>query len=383
MVTYTLFSSINDVPDSWDGLQDDDLFLKTRFLRATELGMPNTIKPYYIAVFNEEALCGIAILQHVDFNLDVSLDEANSSLKKQIFKAVNFVSKGQIIVLGNLLQTGQHSYFVSSNFSLDLFFETVYNAIDELSRRIKAETNKRVKCILLKDYEITDRIHSQDNFLKQNHFFKVNVQPSMVMNIPPQWNSFDDYIKDLNKKYRRRFTTATKKGQALSVRLLNQFEIERLEPEIFKLYNEVASNATINLFKLPEHHFITLKYFLQEDFYIYGYFLNEKLIGFFSLIKHNDTLDTYFLGYNSTLNYTYQIYLNMLYRMIKHGVEQDYKHIIFARTAMEIKSSVGAKPLEMVMYMKHTNRLLNRILKWCVKLMTPKKEWQERHPFIN
>ena len=110
-------------------------------------------------------------------------------------------------------------------------------------------------------------------------------------------------------------------------------------------------------------------------------FLNEKLIGFFSLIKHNNTLDTYFLGYNNELNYTYQIYLNMLYRMIKHGIEQDYKHIIFARTAMEIKSSVGAKPLEMVMYMKHTNRLLNRILKWCVKLMTPKKEWEERHPF--
>ena len=203
MVTYTLFSSINDVPDSWDGLQDDDLFLKTKFLRATELGMPNTIKPYYVAVFNEEALCGIAILQHVDFNLDVSLDEANSSLKKQIFKAVNFVSKGQIIVLGNLLQTGQHSYFVSSNFSLDLFFETVYNAIDELSKRIKAETNKRVKCLLLKDYEITDRIHSQDNFLKQNHFFKVNVQPSMVMNIPPQWNSFDDYVKDLPHHLRK------------------------------------------------------------------------------------------------------------------------------------------------------------------------------------
>jgi hypothetical protein len=114
LIHYKLFNSINQVPDSWDTLIINDLFFKTAFLKATELGMPDTIKPYYLAVFSNEKLCGIAILQHVDFNLGASLKEADTVIKKNVFKAINLVAKGQIIVLGNLLQTGQHGYFVDT-----------------------------------------------------------------------------------------------------------------------------------------------------------------------------------------------------------------------------------------------------------------------------
>jgi hypothetical protein len=49
---------------------------------------------------------------------------------------------------------------------------------------------------------------------------------------------------------------------------------------------------------------------------------------------------------------------------------------------MEIKSSIGAKPVPMVVYIKHTNSLINAALKQVFKLMNPKQNWQERHPFI-
>jgi hypothetical protein len=350
LIHYKLFNSINQVPDSWDTLIINDLFFKTAFLKATELGMPDTIKPYYLAVFSNEKLCGIAILQHVDFNLGASLKEADTVIKKNVFKAINLVAKGQIIVLGNLLQTGQHGYFVDTTvIDLEPFFSTVNDAIADLSQQIKLQTGKSVKCILLKDYNQLDALH------QQNHF--------------------------LNKKYRRRYTTALKKSTSINLKILNLEEVELLQKEMYELYRSVSDSATINLFVLPENHFTTLKRHLKDDFQIYAYFLNETLIGFFSLINNKDTLDTYFLGYNNDLNHKYQIYLNMLYEMIKHGVAFNYSQIIFARTAMEIKSSVGAKPEDMIMYMKHTNPFLNFVLKWCVKLMTPKKVWEERHPF--
>jgi hypothetical protein len=36
------------------------------------------------------------------------------------------------------------------------------------------------------------------------------------------------------------------------------------------------------------------------------------------------------------------LYLNMLYDMIAYSINKGFKEIIFARTALEIKSSVGA-----------------------------------------
>lgn len=75
------------------------------------------------------------------------------------------------------------------------------------------------------------------------------------------------------------------------------------------------------------------------------------------------------------------MYLNMLFDMAQYGIENRYKSIVYARTAMEIKSSVGAKPKTMKIYMKHTNFLANSMLKLIVKYLNPVTKWVERHPF--
>jgi hypothetical protein len=68
--------------------------------------------------------------------------------------------------------------------------------------------------------------------------------------------------------------------------------------------------------------------------------------------------------------------------MASFGIEHQYKQVIFARTAMEIKSSVGAKPHHMSLYLKHTNSVFaNTILKGIVKYANPVRDWDERHPF--
>jgi hypothetical protein len=50
------------------------------------------------------------------------------------------------------------------------------------------------------------------------------------------------------------------------------------------------------------------------------------------------------------------LYLNMLYDMT-YSINKGFKEIIFARTALEIKSSVGARPIQM--YIGHTNPVVN------------------------
>ena len=120
---------------------------------------------------------------------------------------------------------------------------------------------------------------------------------------------------------------------------------------------------------------------LQDGFRVFGYYLNEELIGFFTLILNGKHLETYFLGYDAEHQYQNQLYLNMLYNMLGFGINNKFKTVVYARTAMEIKSSVGAKPEAMIVYIKHTNSFMNAILKQIFGLMNPKQKWEERHPF--
>jgi hypothetical protein len=61
-------------------------------------------------------------------------------------------------------------------------------------------------------------------------------------------------------------------------------------------------------------------------------------------------MDTYFLGYDDSIQREKMLYLNMLYDMIAYSINKGFKEIIFARTALEIKSSVGARPIQMWVY---------------------------------
>ena len=201
------------------------------------------------------------------------------------------------------------------------------------------------------------------------------------MILPVTWHTFDDYKTNLTKKYRQRLNSARKKASVIVKKELTLQDIEIHKHRLFELYKNVSDNAKINTFLLPKGHFYSLKQQLGTDFKVFGYFLNDILIGFYTLIINKSVLETYFLGYDSTHQYTYQLYLNMLYDMAEFGINNQLNSVVYARTAMEIKSSVGAKPIAMSMYMKHTNVILNSVLQLLFKTMNPTQDWEERHPF--
>jgi hypothetical protein len=143
----------------------------------------------------------------------------------------------------------------------------------------------------------------------------------------------------------------------------------------------VAKNAPFNTFFLAKNHFLTLKEQCGNRFQIFGYFLDEKLVGFHTLLLNDTTLETYFLGYNETIQKENMLYLNMLYNMTAFGIENGFERIIFGRTALEIKSSVGATPVHMSGFIFHTNKLINRFIGTIFTKLEPTLQWQQRHPF--
>ncbi|NNC49487.1 MAG: GNAT family N-acetyltransferase [Flaviramulus sp.] len=383
MIHYNVYKSFNNLPEGWDTLVKHDVFLQSRYLQAIEEASPNNIQWFYVGIFKDNVLVAVAVIQRVQLYLQDIFRKTKVSCLKTFFRdLVSKVLKGNILVVGNLTHTGQHGIFFNEEIiSQTQFFEAVFSALDQIKITIKNIQNKKIRAVMLKDYFENDSIHNQKSFFNSEKLHKVFVQPNMILSKHPKWNSIEDYTASLHKKYRDRYKRARKKLNGIQTIELSLEDVKHHTSELHTLYMNVSNNAKFNTFLLPENHFYCLKLRLQKNFKVFGYYLEDQLVGFYTLILNNNALETYFLGYNTEHQYTNQLYLNLLYDMLKFGIDSKFKTIVYARTAMEIKSSVGAQPKAMVVYLKHTNTYLNAILKQVFKLMNPSQNWEERHPF--
>tara|TARA_R110000868_G_scaffold173829_2_gene410220 strand:+ start:7528 stop:8688 length:1161 start_codon:yes stop_codon:yes gene_type:complete len=383
-IEFKTYHTVKDLPkDEWNGLTSHDVFLQTQYLDAFEKACPNTICLYYIGVFNQNKLIGIAVIQRVELYLKDMFRHDNASCFKEFVRnTLSKVLKGNILVVGNLTHTGQHGIFFNPfEISQAIFLNKVFEACEALSKWIELEKKKTIRLILFKDYFKNDSIHLNSKAFESQGFYKLQVQPNMIMEPKETWLKEQDYVTDMTTKYRTRFNRARQKRQNIIVKELNLENLKHHSNTFYKLYLNVSKNAAFNTFILPENHFLKLKEHLKDDFKIFGYYLDNQLIGFYTLIINNKSLETYFLGYDCEHQYTNQLYLNMLYDMASFAINNRFASVVYARTAMEIKSSVGAKPKTMFVYLKCTNNIANAILKPIFNLMNPSQDWEERHPF--
>lgn len=383
MIDFKIFKNPNELPTEWDALVYHDYFLQSTYLKAIDAASPGNISLYYVGFYKAEKLAGVAVIQRVQLYLnDIFRNQDDTRIRERFKNIVSRVLRGNILVVGNLTHTGQHGIYVDENkFTYDEFLNVLFETLELLKLEIRTKHNKEIRAFLMKDYFLNDSLLKCNKLVTSAGFSKLVVQPNMIMEIRNHWTNFDDYISDLHKKYRDRYKAARRKSNRIIKKELNKTEVQNTSELLYKLYKNVSNNAKINTFILPKNHFSKFKNQLDTSFKVYGYYLDNKLIGFFSLILNNSVVETYFLGYDPNYQYKHQIYLNMLFDMVKFGIENNFKSIVYARTAMEIKSSVGAKPQVMVMYLKHTNRLMNALLKSIFSLMNPSQDWQERHPF--
>lgn len=332
---------------------------------------------HFIGIFNDDKLAGIVITQFLFAERLESFGERDQCLKTSVrnFAFKNFAS--HVLFVGNNMLTGQNAFSFDQKVSQSKLIKTLHKAINQLKKDLKA-SGKKVHITSIKDFTAEEIKPLQAEF-KNNYTF--STQPNMVFEINKNWNSEQDYIDALSKKYRDQYKRARKKADGIVKQKMGLADIKRYEDVIYDLYFHVAKNAPFNTFFLARNHFSFFKEIMKDDFLFYGYFLDEKLIGFNTLIKNGNVMDTYFLGYDETIQREKMLYLNMLYDMIAYSINQGFSEIVFARTALEIKSSVGAKPLKMYGLITHSNSLINHNIAKLFNYLEPKTDWQERNPF--
>jgi hypothetical protein len=373
-----IFTSVSALPAAWNDLATGNIFLATDYLKVLEVSAPENMDCYFIGLFDQDALVGIAISQFLDLSDVGSFGERDSCIKRKIRDFVFRRFTAHILIVGNNMLTGQNTFRFAPHVDSQAALKAIDGAVTSIKKQ-KATQGIKTHLTIWKDFPRPET--DSFKFPLFDSYYKFSTQPNMVFEIRNHWQSETDYVSDLNKKYRDQYKRARKKNDGIIKRKLTRDEIAANNDTIYALYLNVAKHAPFNTFWLNKNHFIALKDCLGDEFLFYGYFLDGQLIGFDTLIKNGSSMDTYFLGYDENCQRDKMLYLNMLYNMIGYSIKKRFRKVIFARTALEIKSSVGAKPVYLFGYIKHTNSLFNRFMPTLFSYFEPDVTWHERHPF--
>ena len=373
-------SSIADISRHWQQVAPlHDEFLQIPYLGFMESCPPGDLHFRYLVFYQMDRPIGLAYCQISELKIREALyDPAISPFRQKVNDTILKVANMNAIFCGHILLTGEHGSYFSEEISDATRGSLLREGLECLKRQCKKE-GEHVSLILLKDLDADKKNDLHSNL--GSDFKEFLFQPKMILSLREGWNSFEDYLADMSSKYRVRARRAFKKGKRIEKRELNIETIQAFLPKIDELYKCIANGAGFNVVTLDGEYFLNFKKHFPEKFRVFGYFVEGEMIAFYTTFRNYDELEAHFLGFEEVINRKYQVYLNILYDLIRQGIGAGVNHINFARTALEIKSSVGAEPIDLYYLGKHTNRLKNTLFSPILAYFNPAVDWVQRKPF--
>ena len=378
-VRHSFYDSITDIPSiNWQEFDiDNRIFFSFEYLKSIENTLSKDIKFKYIVFFNEEKPIGFAVTQLISTNTKELENQElpctlTDNLKSVLLKNIDVT----VLVCGNLFSCGEHGFIFNKN---QITPSEAYKCLASALRNTKkVENSKKPSFILIKEF--WPKSFTDTDSIKKEGFRDILIDVNMVVQIQPEWNTFDTYLSSMRTKYRTRAKKVLNNSEALIVKNFNENDINNFKQKINELYTSVIDNAYFKLGQINVPLLIELKASLKEMFIFKAYFLKEELIGFSTCFIQDSTVESFHIGFNYNYKKTHNIYQRILYDYVAIAIENKVTELHLGRTAEIIKSCVGAEPVNMKLYVRHRNSVSNTLLKPIADSITP-NTYETRNPF--
>ncbi len=376
----SVFKSVNDLPeDHWDQvIKEQNIYLCRGYLEAIEKSLSKEITFRYLIFYTKKAIpVAVAVVQFLpfidkDFKEQEQLCLVRNKIKNSIFKSNNL----QVMTCGSPFACGENGFMFTKEITAKEAYKNLGRGLIELQKLEKKNIDAPI--LLLKEFW-PNAVESADK-MKSDGYRDFTIDVNMVMKIHSDWKIFEDYLFSMVAKFRTKAKSALKKSAELTVVDFKVDDLIKNKTTIEKLYGSVVEKSAFTFGALNGESFILLKKNLLNNFIIQGYFLKNELVGFSSAFICNDVIDANYVGINYDLNQEYAIYQRILYDYIELAIHSKSKELRFGRTAEEIKSTVGAEPVNMKLYIRHQSSIKNSLLKPVFSSITP-SSFEQRNPF--
>jgi len=374
--TTNLYHSVDGIDSSvFEGVNTDkNVYFSKPFLKAFERSNPQ-IEFQYITVSDaQKHTVALALVQVINLSVEGTLKNIKvAPFIRKFLSLFFFYEHIKILFCGNVFLSGEHGIRTSNEISKNAVMTQIGTALDTV-----AENTNPLHAIFIKDF-MTESLKNTRQFLNFG-YSEIKVEPNMIIQLLPEWKTFEDYKNILKSKYRVKANKADSKSSALKTRLFTEHDFETYKDELQALYQNTIANASFNAQVLNLNTYVHLRATLKDDFIVKAYFLEDKLVGFLTALVNKNALDAHFIGLDYELNKSHAIYPRILNDYVRLGIEKQVSSINLGRTASEIKTTIGATPLELSCYIKHKNPLVNSLVKPFFKRIKI-KEFKHHSPF--
>jgi len=376
------FSSVLELPASLFK-KKTDVFVGRDYLTALEAAAPDGVEFRYTVVYTDGRPVGFFYFQIIPvFEKNTTRlvqPEPWHSLLKAILKLstgiLNPRRKLYVIIQGNACLSGPWFWHPAGE-------ETgiPVQHLREVHAALLSEFQNKGSVLATVMKDLTQDHKQLLSFASRHRFLKLPMQPLMQMSIRPAWKTMGDYVSDLSNKYRKRFLQARSKLEACDIKTLTPEDLLIHQDQIDRLYSNVKEKAPVQLFQTDAAYLIALKENLGELLTVKGIWLEGRMIAFLTGIRSGAHYEAHHIGIDYHYNRSHSLYLNILFCYIDLAIASKSPMLSFGRTAMEMKTTVGAVPVYQDTYLKFSLRILNSLIRPFISSQ-PSEDWIPRDPF--
>jgi len=211
----------------------------------------------------------------------------------------------------------------------------------------------------------------------------IPAEPFMVISLNENLTSIQEYLQLFSSKYRVRAQKVLKNSHDIVAKPLHDLPPNEWISQCGKLLYHSLQDKTIAIGQNLSQLIHCYQKSLGSNFKVFGYYLDGKIVGFISFIQEGKILHATHLGIDMQLPLTYSLYQRMMYDLVSYSIENKITFINLGRTATEIKSTIGAVPVENSFVIFTKNPILHFINKCYTKFIHKKPEFILRNPFKN
>lgn len=349
-------------PDHWDGLADGKSLLLSRVFRGHfEEHGPRSIRVRYGMIYHKDVPVA-ALAVHV-----VKLQEnrpSSESVAPRRLGSYRMLLRPSEMALENPSELPPRSALICGDYFAGGFhgillrdegeLGKMWPAIATLLHRLELQEGlvRDRDFVLIKDVPSTAT--SDTRVLRHSHYRRVESSPNMVLPLSSRWKSYDDYVSQLNVRYRLSAVRAARDLLKQGIVSQSLVDLENWAPRMNALYLNVQRKSGLNFVPLPQDFLPALARSLGPDqFRCTALLQGNELLGYAFTLKDRDTAICYCLGWDTEVGQQSPMLPSLLHAVVADAFAMGCSRVNFGRTALRAKAQLGAHPEQSELWVYH------------------------------
>lgn len=360
-------------PSDWNSIVGrTGVICRHEFLHAVELSRINDCRYFYPVVYEGNQIVAHACLYFISTKLDTLVQgclKRGIELVRKVatsFLVMKSVECGTPVALGSTISLREGAVSTSA---LCAIVDKAQEIADDM----------KVKMLLFRDFEPDKTVIP--SALCGMGFKTVHNLPSAHLGI--RWKSFADYENAMKSEYRYKIRSRRKEFLTAGGALTMARRFDNLVPLLARLWRNVHDRATEYKREVLSDAFFANMANVGEQIQVLLATVNSEPAGFLLLMFDEDKLTPLFCGLDYRITRSCPVYFNLFYGAIEVAIDRGLKLVDFGITNLGPKAELGAKAVQLRMYMRCQPPLMQTLVPRLFDAITPFDSVPERHVFVS